>query len=110
MHVCQWHIDVPFGKQQDVPEIMTKWNRAMAEDQKDFPLVAGRTLVGHIGASASHIINEAVTKSLADWEAEMNVVNTGRFKGFADEIAKYIVPGSQHWVVYRVADEMPAKR
>ncbi len=110
MYLCQWHIDVPFGKQQEALDIMAKWNKAMAEDRKDFPLVSARTLVGHMGVSASHIINEVVVKSLAEWEAGMNVVDTGRFKGFAEEIAKFIAPGSQHWLVYRIAEENTGKR
>ncbi len=40
--------------------------------------------------------------SMADWEKFMSIVATGKFKGFSEEMAKYIVPGSQHWVVLRI--------
>jgi len=110
MFVCQWHIDVPFGKQKEVLDLMSKWNAEMYKDQKTFPGANHRTLVGHIGESASHIIDEVVVGSMADWEAGMNVINTGKFKGFAEDMAKYIVPGSQHWVVYRLADEVDGKK
>ena len=110
MYVCQWHIDVPFGKQKEALDIMSKWNKAMMDDQKASSLINGRTLVGHIGVSASHIINEAVVNSLTDWEAGLSVVNTGKFKGFSEEMAKYIVPGSQHWLVYRLTEETDGKK
>jgi ATP sulfurylase len=61
-----------------------------------------RTTVGHIGQSPSHVVNEYLMDSMADWEKFMSIVATGKFKGFSEEMAKYIVPGSQHWVVLRI--------
>jgi len=110
MFVCQWHFDVPFGKQKDVLDIMSKWNQEMFKDNATFQQTDHRTMVGHIGASASHIIDEVVVGSMADWEAGMNVVATGKYKDFSEQMAKYIVPGSQHWVVYRVAEAANGKR
>ena len=39
-----------------------------------------------------------------DYEmAKMKVVATGRFHKYSEEMAKYIVPGSQHWQILRIA-------
>jgi hypothetical protein len=70
----------------------------------DVPKVQSqRVMVGHIGTSPSHIINEYQVASLTDWEAMMKVVATGRFHQYSEEMAKYIVPGSQHWQILRIA-------
>ena len=103
MFVCQWHIDVPFGKQKEVLEVMRRWDDDMNKAGDVPKAMNQRLLVGHIGVSPSHIINEYQVSSLADWENMLKAVATGRWQKYSDEIAKYIVPGSQHWLVYRVA-------
>lgn len=103
MFACQWHIDIPFGKQKEVVEIMKRWEDEMSK-APDAPKSAGwRIMVGHIGPSPSHIVNEYLVESLADWETVMKQVATGRYQKYSDEIGRYIVPGSQHWMVYRIA-------
>ena len=103
MYACQWHIDIPFGKQKDVLDIMKKWDEEMAKTP-GIPKVRGqRLMMGHIGVSPSHIVNEYQVESLSDWEAMLKDVATGRYHQYSEEIAKYIVPGSQHWIVYRIA-------
>ena len=104
MFACQWHIDIPFGKQKDVLEIMNKWDAEML-NAPDVPKSKGqRRMVGHIGSSPSHIINEYLVASLSEWEAMMKSVATGRYHQYSEQIAPYIVPGSQHWIVYRVVE------
>jgi hypothetical protein len=51
MFVCQWHLDIPYGKQAEALAVMRAWGAAPQ--------------------------------------------------------APFIVPASQHWVVYRVLDERP---
>ena len=103
MYACQWHIDIPFGKQKDVLEILKRWDDEM-DKTSDAPKVKHhRTLVGHLGVSPSHIINEYEVESLSEWEAMMKMVGTGRFQKHSDAIGPYIVPGSQHWQILRVA-------
>jgi hypothetical protein len=102
MFACQWHFDIPFGKQKEVLDLMKKWDAEMVKDPAAPKSRGQRTAVGHIGLSPSHVINEYLVDSVADWEKYMSLVATGRFKGFSDEMAKYITPGSQHWVILRV--------
>ncbi len=102
MYACQWHIEVPFGKQKEALDIMKRWDSEMSK-ASDLPkMISTRRTVGHIGESPSHIVNEYVVDNLADWETMMQSVNTGRWQKYSDEMANYIVPGSQHWTVYRV--------
>jgi hypothetical protein len=103
MYVCQWHLDTPFGKQKDVLELMKKWDTEM-ENSGVAKLISRRTMVGHIGTSPSHIINEYVVASLAEWEAMLKAVGTGKFQQHSTALAPFVVPGSQHWVVLRIAD------
>ena len=102
MFACQWHLDIPFGKQKEVLDIMKRWDEEMAKATDIPKAVNQRVMVGHIGQSPSHIINEYQVASLADWEAMMKAVATGRWHKHSEELAKYIVPGSQHWVVWRI--------
>jgi hypothetical protein len=104
MIACQWHFDIPFGKQKQVLDLMKRWDAEMAKDPDAPKAHSRRTMVGHIGVSPSHIINEYVVDSVADWEKFMNIVATGRYKQSAEEIAQYIVAGSQHWEILRIAD------
>jgi hypothetical protein len=108
MFSCQWHFDIPFGKQKEVLDIMQRWEAEIQKD-RDTPKNRGwRLMVGHIGVSASHIINEQLVEDVGDWDKALKVVATGRFQKYSDEIAPFIVPGSQHWVVYRIAANTPS--
>lgn len=101
MYVCQWHLDVPFGKQGDALRVMAEWG---AEKQRSsaFRKVRGtRVMVGHVGASPSHVVDEYLFDSLADFEAALADMKDERFRALADRLAPFVVPGSQHWVVWR---------
>ncbi|MCC6477338.1 hypothetical protein IT157_09820 [bacterium] len=102
MFACQWHFDVPFGKQKEVVNILEAWSKAMRKSKKLPKEYGERITVGHIGPSPSHFCVEHTVKSLADWEAMMHDVATGKYKKQSQAIAKYIVAGSQHWEILRV--------
>jgi hypothetical protein len=104
MYACQWHFDISFGKQKEVLDIMKRWDAEMAKATDAPKPRSARTTVGHIGVSPSHVVNEYVVDSVSDWEKFMSIVATGRFKGFAEEMAKYILPGSQHWEILRIVE------
>jgi hypothetical protein len=65
---------------------------------------AGRRTAGDAGASASHVIDEYLFESLADFEAALAGMAAPQFRAHSDALAPFIVPGSQHWVVYRVLE------
>lgn len=109
MYACQWHIDIPFGKQTEVLDILQRWEAEIQNDP-EAPKGRGRRLmVGHVGASASHIIHEHLVDELHEWEQALKIVATGRYKKFSDQLAPFIVPGSQRWIVYRVHGITPPR-
>lgn len=63
MLVCQWHLDIPYGKQAEALAVMRAWG----------------------------------AEKFASSE----------FRRHSDALAPLGVPGSQHWIVYRVL-EAPA--
>lgn len=102
MLVCQWHLDIPFGKQTEAVRIMSEWGREKLASSEFRRCSSTRLMVGHIGESASHIVDEYLFESLADFEAALAGMAHPRFKPHAEALAPYIVPGSQRWVVYRI--------
>jgi hypothetical protein len=105
MLVCQWHLDIVYGKQAEAVRIMRAWG-ADKFASSEFRLATGaRLLAGYVGASASHIIDEYYFASLADFEAALASMATPQFRQHSDALAQYIIPGSQHWVVYRVLED-----
>jgi hypothetical protein len=109
MLVCQWHLDILYGKQAEAMRIMRAWG-AEKFASSDFRLARGsRLLAGLVGASASHIVDEYTFDSLADFEAALAGMAAPQFRAHSDALAPLIVPGSQHWVVYRVLDQSPGK-
>jgi hypothetical protein len=104
MLICQWHLDIVYGKQADALRVMRAWG-AEKFARSDFRLARGaRLLAGLVGASASHVIDEYSFESLADFEAALAGMAAPQFKAHSDALAPFIVPGSQHWVVYRVLE------
>ncbi|HJR16781.1 MAG TPA: hypothetical protein VJ808_08000 [Gemmatimonadales bacterium] len=105
MLVCQWHLDIVYGKQAEAVRIMREWG-ADKFASSEFRLARGaRLLVGFIGESASHVVDEYYFASLADFETALGSMAAPRFRAHSEALAPYIVPGSQHWVVYRVLSE-----
>jgi hypothetical protein len=103
--ICQWHLDIIYGKQADAVRIMRAWG-AEKFASSDFRLARGaRLLAGLVGASASHIVDEYTFESLADFEAALASMTAPQFRAHSDALAPVIVPGSQQWVVYRVLEQ-----
>lgn len=102
MYACQWHFDIPFGKQPEVLKIMEEWEAEINRDPEAPRALARRLMVGHVGASASHVVHEHLVDKLEDWENALKVVASGRFQKFSERLAPFIAPGSQHWLIYRV--------
>jgi hypothetical protein len=104
MLICQWHLDIVYGKQADALRIMGAWGREKFASSEFRRARDARLLVGLVGASASHVIDEYSFESLADFEAALAGMAAPQFKAHSDALAPFIVPGSQHWVVYRVLE------
>jgi riboflavin synthase len=101
MYLCQWHLDVPYGRQADAVRILTAWGRAKREHSGFRKATACRLLAGHVGASPSHLIDEYVFESLADFEAALADMAQERFRPHSEALAPLVVPGTQAWRIYR---------
>ena len=104
MYVCQWHLDVPFGKQGEALATMKAWNEENAQSSEFRRAKSLRILVGNIGPSPSHIVAEATFESLADYEAALASMGQPQAKAHAAAMAALIVPGSQHWEIYKLVE------
>jgi len=102
--VCQWHLDVPFGKRGEALRVMSAWGKDKFEYSGFRKAKGGRVMVGEVGDSASHIVDEYGFESLADFEAALADMGQERFRKHADALAPYVVPGSQCWKIYRVVE------
>jgi len=102
MLICQWHLDIVYGKQGEALKIMRAWGAEKFASSEFRRARGARLLAGFIGPSASHIVDEYSFDSLADFEAALASMSAPQFRGHSDALAPYIVPGSQHWIVYRV--------
>lgn len=105
MIICQWHLDIAYGKQAEVERIMRAWGAEKFASSEFRRARGARLLVGFVGPSASHVVDEYSFDSLADYEAALASMAAPQFRRHSDALAPYIVPGSQHWLVYRVLEE-----
>src|SRR3954466_14426008 len=104
MLICQWHLDIGYGKQAEAVRVMRAWGAEKFASSEFRRARGSRLLAGIIGASASHLIDEYLFESLADFEAALAGMAAPQFRVHSDALAPFIVPGSQRWVVYRVLE------
>ena len=102
MYVCQWHLEIPYGKQREVVAIMTAWGKEKFASSEFRRATGAKLMVGHIGESASHIVDEYYFNSLADFELALAGMGQPQFKPHSDALGPYIIPGTQEWKVFRV--------
>ena len=104
MYICQWHLDIPFGKQSEVIKIMKAWHKDGEKLSEFKRSKQNRLLVGHVGESASHIVAEHMFESLEDFEAAISSMGDPQFKKHAEDLAPYVASGSQQWKIFRVVE------
>src|SRR5262245_32909717 len=100
MYICQWSLEIVFGKQKQALDIMKEWG-AEKFRSSHFKKSTNRVYVGHIGESPSLIIDEYVFEKLEDFTVALTEMGQPQFKQFSDAIAPFVVPGTQKWKVYR---------
>jgi len=101
MFVCQWSFDIPFGKQREAIEAVKAWGLEKMRSST-FRKSTNRLLVGHVGASASHVVDEYFFESIEDFEQALADMGQPQFQKHAEALAPYVVPGTQRWTIYRV--------
>lgn len=105
MLICQWHLDVVYGKQAEAVRVMRAWGAEKFASSEFRRARGARLLAGLVGESASHVVDEYWFESLADFEAALAGMAAPQFRPHSDALAPFIVPGSQRWIVYRVLDQ-----
>ncbi len=102
MYICQWSLEIVFGKQKQALDIIREWGAEKFRSSR-FSKSTNRVYVGHIGASPSLIIDEYVFEDLDDFIAALGEMGQPQFRSFSEAIAPLVVPGTQQWKVFRVA-------
>jgi hypothetical protein len=101
--ICQWSLEIIYGKQKEAIEIMKRWGEEKFKSS-NFKVSQNRVMSGFIGASASLIIDEYAFESLDDFEIALSDMSQPQFRQYSDALAPFIVPGSQKWTVYKMID------
>lgn len=101
MFSCVWSLTIVFGKQKEALDIIKAWG-AEKFRSSHFKVSTNRLCVGHVGESPSHILDEYVFESLADFEHALNDMRLPQFKAFSEALAPFVVPGSQKWTIFRI--------
>ena len=101
--ICQWSLEIVYGKQKQASEIMKKWNEEKFRSS-NFKKSEPRMLKGYIGVSGSVVVDEYAFESMDDFEKALADMAQPQFKKYSDELAPLVVSGSQKWVVYVLQD------
>lgn len=102
MFLCQWSLEIVFGKQKQALEIIKAWGAEKMRSSNFKLSTGGRVYVGYIGESAAKIVDEYVFENLGDFEKALGDMGKEEFREFPQQIAPYIVSGSQKWNIYRI--------
>ena len=102
MYICQWHLDILYGKQGEALKVMRAWGEQKFKSSEFKRAKSARLLAGFVGPSASHIIDEYEFENISDFELALSSMKQPEFKAHSEALAPFIVPGSQHWEILRV--------
>ena len=100
MYICQWSLEIVFGKQKQALDIMKEWG-AEKFRSSHFKKSTNRVYVGHIGESPSLVIDEYAFENIEDFTIALTEMGQPQFKQYSDAMAPFIVPGTQKWKVFR---------
>jgi len=65
MFLCQWSLDIVFGKQKQALDIIKQWGAEKMKLSYFNRSANNRVFVGFIGDSAAHIVDEYVFENLS---------------------------------------------
>ncbi|MDQ3020988.1 MAG: hypothetical protein M3R36_10510 [Bacteroidota bacterium] len=101
--ICQWSLEILFGKQKEALDIMKKWREEKFKSSH-FKVSQARMMSGYIGKSASFIIDEYIFGSLDDFEKALADMSQPQFRPYSNALATLVVPGSQKWTIYQIIE------
>ena len=68
MFLCQWSLDIVFGKQKQALEVIKEWGAEKMRSSNFKISTGGRVYTGYVGVSGAHIVDEYVFEHLDDFE------------------------------------------
>jgi hypothetical protein len=68
MIICQWHLDILYGKQAEAVRIMRAWGAEKLASSEFRRVRSTRLLAGLVGASASRLIDNTLS---SQWQTSM---------------------------------------
>ncbi len=102
MFLCQWSLDIIYGKQKDALEVIKAWGADKMKLSHFNTSTGNRVYAGFVGESAAHIVDEYVFESMGDFEKALSDMGKPEFQKHSRALAPYIVPGTQKWTIYRI--------
>ena len=102
MFLCQWSLDIQFGKLGEALGIIKEWGAEKMRSSGFSRSTAGRVYTGYVGVSAAHVVDEYVFASLDEFEKALQDMSKPQFKQFAERMSKVIIPGSQKWEIFKI--------
>lgn len=101
--VCVWSLEIVFGRQKEAVKILKAWGEEKFRSS-NFRVSKNRMMNGYIGESPSLIFDEYLFDTLEDFEKALSDMSQPQFRKFAEDLAQYVVPGSQKWKIYKIID------
>lgn len=98
--IARFCFDVPFGKKNDLMQLMKKWEPMSQE----LGFAKPQVLIGSIGAPESRVELNHSFPSLAALEAVWAKLNDPRMAEYQKDLAPFVVPGSHRWEIFRVQE------
>lgn len=102
MFLCQWSLDVKFGKLSEALNIIKDWGGEKMRSSNFCKATGCRVYTGYIGESAAHIVDEYVFNSLDEFEKALADMAQPQFKQFAERMSEVIIPGTQKWQIFKI--------
>lgn len=102
-YICQWSIEIIYGKQKQAVDIMKKWGEEKFKSS-NFRVSKARMMNGYVGDSPSHIIDEYIFDSMEDFEKALSDMSQPQFREYSEMLAPLVVPASQKWTVYKMIE------
>ena len=82
--VCQWTLEIVYGKQKQALDIIKKWGEEKFRSSH-FKVSVNRVMNGYVGASPSLIIDEYIFNSMDDFEkAGKESQDSGEYKSIEE--------------------------
>ncbi|HEX2786399.1 MAG TPA: hypothetical protein VHP32_00705 [Ignavibacteria bacterium] len=103
MYKCVWSIKIIFGKQKEALDVIKAWG-AEKFRSSHFKVSKNSLFAGYVGETPSCIVDEYLFESLADFEKALDDMKQPQFKKFSEQLAPFVVPASQEWVIYRMIE------